>query len=48
MQRQYKEFIGEHQISGNDSEFLKKIEKGRINTIKSNQYYDVKEGDIKK
>lgn len=48
MQKQYREFVGEHQISGNDSEFVKKIEKGRVNTIKSNQYYDVKEGDIKK
>ena len=48
MQKQYREFVGEHQISGNDSEFMKKIEKGRVNTIKSNQYYDVKEGDIKK
>ena len=48
MQKQYRDFVGEHQISGNDSEFVKKIEKGRVNTIKSNQYYDAKEGDIKK
>ena len=48
MQKKYKEFVGEHQISGNDSEFVKKLENGRVITIKSNQYYDAKEGDIKK
>ena len=48
MQKKYKEFVGEHQISGNNSEFVKKLENGRVITIKSNQYYDAKEGDIKK
>ena len=48
MQRQYRDFVGEHQISGNDNEFVKKLENGRVITIKSNQYYDAKEGDIKK
>ena len=48
MQKQYRDFVGEHQISGNDSDFAKKLENGRIMTIKSNQYYDSKEGDIKK
>ena len=48
MQKKYKEFVGEHQISGNDSEFVKKLENGRVITIKSNQYYDAKEADIKK
>ena len=33
MQKQYREFVGEHQISGNDSEFVKKIEKGRVRAI---------------
>ena len=47
MQKQYRDFVGEHQISGNDSEFVKKLENGRVITIKSNQYYDAKEGDIK-
>ena len=48
MQKQYKDFIGEHQISGNTNDFVKKIENGRVITIKSSQYYDSKEGDIKK
>ena len=57
MQEKYKKFVGEQQI-GNDanssqgniseSNMGKKIENGRMMTIKSNKYYDVKEGDIKK
>ena len=30
MQRQYRDFVGEHQISGNDNEFVKKLENGRV------------------
>ena len=57
MQKKYKEFVGEQQINndgnrsqGNISEsnLGKKLENGRVITIKSNKYYDVKEGDIKK
>ena len=48
MQKQYRDFVGEHQISGNNSDFVKKLENGRVITIKSNQYYDAKEGNIKK
>jgi hypothetical protein len=54
MQKRYKEFVGEQQIDerrtqGNITDNMaKKIESGRIITIKSNKYYDVKEGDIKK
>ncbi len=55
MQKRYKEFVGEQQIDerrtqGNisDNNMAKKIENGRVITIKSNKYYDVKEGDIKK
>ena len=58
MQEKYKKFVGEQQINGNDanssqgniseSNFGKKLENGRVMTIKSNKYYDIKEGDIKK
>ena len=48
MQKKYRDFVAEHQISGNNNDLLKKIENGRVITIKSSQYYDSKEGDIKK
>ena len=48
MQKKYRDFVAEHQISGNNNDFVKKIENGRVITIKSSQYYDSKEGDIKK
>ena len=58
IEKKYKEFVGEQQISSSDgsntqgnisgSNIGKKIENGRVITIKSNKYYDVKEGDIKK
>ena len=58
MQEKYKKFVGEQQITGSDanssqgniseSNLAKRIENGRVITIKSNKYYDVKEGDIKK
>ena len=57
IEKKYKEFVGEQNITSSDGnsqgnmsggDFGKKIENGRIITIKSNKYYDVKEGDIKK
>ena len=57
IEKKYKEFVGEQNITSSDGnsqgnmsgrDFGKKIENGRIITIKSNKYYDVKDGDIKK
>ena len=57
IEKKYKEFVGEQNITSSDGnsqgnmsggDFGKKLENGRIITIKSNKYYDVKDGDIKK
>ena len=58
MQEKYKKFVGEQKIDGSDgnsskgniseTNLGKRIENGRVITIKSSNYYDVKEGDIKK
>ena len=58
MQEKYKKFVGDQKLNTSDgnssqgniseSNLGKKIENGRVITIKSNNYYDVKEGDIKK
>ena len=58
MQEKYKKFVGEQKIGVSDgnssqgnfseSNLGKKLESGRVITIKSNKYYDAKEGVMKK